>query len=85
MQDEFHITVHSATTIYIRRENSTGATPVYTLSIVPTTTVKLYGSVNNQAKEIKKLYGSVNGQAVRIYRLYGSVNGRSKLIYEDNS
>ena len=85
VQDEFHITVHSATTIYIRRENSTGATPVYTLSIVPTTTVKLYGSVNNQAKEIKKLYGSVNGQAVRIYRLYGSVNGRSKLIYEDNS
>lgn len=85
VQDEFHITVHSATTIYIRRENSTGATPVYPLSIVPATTIKLYGSVNSQAKEIKKLYGSVNGQAVRIHRLYGSVNGRSKLIYEDNS
>lgn len=84
VQDEFHITVHSATTIYIRRENSTGATPVYPLSIVPVTTVKLYGSVNNQAKEIKKLYGSVGGEAVRIRKLYGSVNGRSKLIFEDN-
>lgn len=85
VQDEFHITVHSATTIYIRRENSTGATPIYTVSIVPTTSVKLYGSVNNQAKEIKTLYGSVGGQSKKIVKLYGSVNGRSKLIYEDLS
>ena len=85
VQDEFHITAHSATTIYIRRENSTGATPVYSLSIVPTTTVKLYGSVNGQSKEIKTLYGSVNGQSKKIVKLYGSVNGRSKLIYEDLS
>jgi len=85
VQDEFHITVHSATTIYIRRENSTGATPVYPLSIVPATTVKLYGSVNNQAKEIKALYGSVNNRSKKIIKLYGSVNGRSKLIYEDLS
>ena len=82
-----------------RRRNSTGTTPVRTVSIVPATTIKLYGSVNNQAKEIhklygsvngkavriRKLYGSVNGQAVRIRKLYGSVNGRSKLIFEDNS
>ena len=83
VQDEFHITVHSATTIYIRRENSTGATPVYPLSIVPTTTVKLYGSVNNQSKEVRKLYGSVNNHSKKIVKLYASVNGRSKLIYED--
>ena len=85
VQDEFHLTIHSAATIYIRRENSAGTTPVYTLNIVPTTTVKLYGSVNNQAKEIKKLYGSVGGEAKKIVKLYGSVNGRSRLIYEDNS
>lgn len=85
VQDTFSLTVHSATTIYIRRRNSTGTTPVRTVSIVPATTVKLYGSVNNQAKEICKLYGSVNGKAVRIRKLYGSVNGRSKLIFEDNS
>lgn len=85
VQDEFHLTIHSATTVYIRRENSAGTTPVYTLNIVPTTTVKLYGSVNNQAKEIKKLYGSVGGEAKKIVKLYGSVNGRSRLIYEDNS
>lgn len=86
VQDTFSLEVHSATTIYVRRRNSTGTTPVRTVSIVPATTVKLYGSVNNQAKEIRKLYGSVNGQAVRIRKLYGSVNGRSKLIYvESNS
>ena len=85
VQDTFSLEVLSATTIYVRRRNSTGTTPVRTVSIVPATTVKLYGSVNNQAKEIRKLYGSVNGKAVRIRKLYGSVNGRSKLIFEDNS
>ena len=85
VQDTFRLTVHSATTLYVRRSNSAGTTPVHTVSIVPATTIKLYGSVNNQAKEIHKLYGSVNNQAVRIRKLYGSVNGRSKLIYEDNS
>ena len=81
VQDTFSLEVHVATTIYVRRRNSTGTTPVRTVSIVPATTVKLYGSVNNQAKEIRKLYGSVNGKAVLIRKLYGSVNGRSKLIY----
>lgn len=85
VQDTFNLEVHSATTIYIRRRNSTGTTPVRTVSIVPATTVKLYGSVNNQAKEIRKLYGSVNGKAVRIRKLYGSVNGRSKLIFVENT
>ena len=85
VQDTFNLTVHSATTIYIRRRNSTGTTPVRTVSIVPATTVKLYGSVNNQAKEIRKLYGSVNGKAVRIRKLYGSVNGRSKLIFVESN
>lgn len=85
VQDTFSLTVHSVTTIYVRRRNSTGTTPVRTVSIVPATTVKLYGSVNNQAKEIRKLYGSVNGKAVRIRKLYGSVNGRSKLIFEESN
>lgn len=81
VQDTFSLEVLSATMIYVRRRNSTGATPVRTVSIVPATTVKLYGSVNNKAKEIRKLYGSVGGKAVLIRKLYGSVNGRSKLIY----
>lgn len=83
--ETFHLTVYSATTVYLRRENGAGVTPVYTVSIVPVTTIKLYGSVNGQAKTIRKLYGSVNGQSKRIRKLYGSVNGRSKLIFEDNS
>lgn len=81
--DIFSLTVHVATTIYVRRRNSTGTTPVQMVSIIPATSVKLYGSVNNQAKEIKRLYGSVNNQSVRIRKLYASVNGRSKLIYEE--
>ena len=85
VQDTFSLTVHVATTIYVRRRNSTGTTPVRTVSIVPATTVKLYGSVNNKAKEIRRLYGSVNGKAVRIRKLYGSVNGRSKLIFVESN
>ena len=85
VNDTFNITVHKETTIYIRRRNIVGTTPVRTVSIVPATTVKLYGSVNNKAKEIRKLYGSVNGKAVRIRKLYGSVNGRSKLIFEESN
>ena len=85
VQETFRLTLHSATTLYVRRRNNTGTTPVRTVSIVPATTVKLYGSVNNQAKEIRKLYGSVNGKAVRIRKLYGSVNGRSKLIFEESN
>lgn len=85
VQDEFHLTVHSPTTLYLRRESDAGATPIYTVSIVPTTSVKLYGSVNGQSKEIRKLYGSVNNQSKKIVKLYASVNGRSKLIYEDLS
>lgn len=85
IQETFRLTLHSATTLYVRRRNSTGTTPVRTVSIVPATTVKLYGSVNNQAKEIRKLYGSVNGKAVRIRKLYGSVNGRSKLIFVEST
>ena len=81
IQDTFRLTVHAATTIYVRRRNGTGTTPVRTVNIVPSTTAKLYGSVNNKAKEIRRLYGSVNGKAVLIRQLYGSVNGRSKLIY----
>ena len=83
VSDIFSLTVHVATTIYVRRRNSTGTTPVQMVSIIPATSVKLYGSVNNQAKEIKRLYGSVNNQSVRIRKLYASVNGRSKLIYEE--
>lgn len=85
VSDNFHLTLTGQTTLYVRRTNSSGSTPVYSISVVPSTRIKLYGSVNSQAKEIRKLYGSVNGEAVRIRKLYGSVNGRSKLIFVDNS
>lgn len=85
VSDEFHLTLSEQTTIYVRRTNSSGSTPVFSISVTPSTRVKLYGSVNNQAKEIRKLYGSVNGKAVRIRKLYASVNGRSKLIFVESN
>lgn len=85
VSDEFRLTLSGQTTIYVRRTNSSGSTPVFSISVTPSTRVKLYGSVNGQAQEIKKLYGSINGQAVRIRKLYGSVNGRSKLIFVEDS
>lgn len=85
VSDEFNLSLSEQTTLYVRRSNNSGSTPVFSISVTPSTRVKLYGSVNNQAKEIKKLYGSVNGQSVRIRKLYASVNGRSKLIFVESN
>lgn len=85
VSDEFNLSLSGQTTLYVRRSNNSGSTPVFSISVTPSTRVKLYGSVNNQAQEIKKLYGSVNGQSVRIRKLYASVNGRSKLIFVESN
>ena len=85
VSDEFNLSLSEQTTLYVRRSNNSGSTPVFSISVTPSTRVKLYGSVNNQAKEIKKLYGSINGQSVRIHKLYASVNGRSKLIFVESN
>ena len=85
VSDKFNLSLSEQTTLYVRRSNNSGSTPIFSISVTPSTRVKLYGSVNNQAQEIKKLYGSVNGQSVRIRKLYASVNGRSKLIFVESN
>ena len=85
VSDEFNLSLSGQTTLYVRRSNNSGSTPIFSISVTPSTRVKLYCSVNNQSKEIKKLYGSVNGQSVRIRKLYASVNGRSKLIFVESN
>lgn len=85
VSDEFNLSLSEQTTLYVRRSNNSGSTPIFSISVTPSTRVKLYGSINNQAQEIKKLYGSVNGQSVRIRKLYASVNGRSKLIFVESN
>ncbi len=85
VSDEFNLSLSEQTTLYVRRSNNSGSTPIFSISVTPSTRVKLYGSVNSQSQEIKKLYGSVNGQSVRIRKLYGSVNGRSKLIFVESN
>ena len=79
------LTVTTPTTYYFRRRNSSGSMPAYSILITPKQLVKVYGSINGQAKKAKKLYGSVNGQAKRIRKLYCSVDGRAKLIHLDES
>ena len=54
--DTFQISVSGATTVYVRRRSTAGATPVRSVSITPFTSVKLYGSVNGSSEEIKTLY-----------------------------
>lgn len=85
VSDEFNLSLSEQTTLYVRRSNNSGSTPIFSISVTPSTRVKLYGSVNNQSQEIKKLYGSVNDQSVRIRKLYASVNGRSKLIFVESN
>lgn len=63
-------------------DQGTGNSTFIPVTTLPDSSVKMYGSVNNQAKQIKKMYGSVNGQAKEIKKLYGSVNGQTKLIYQ---
>ena len=85
VSDKFNLSLSEQTTLYVRRSNNSGSTPIFSISVTPSTRVKLYGSVNNKAKDIKNLYASVNGPSVRIRTLYASVNGRSKLIFVESN
>ena len=71
-----------ANSVQTRVTTTAGSTAGATLSITPTSTCALYGSVGGQTKKIRRLYGSVNGNTKLIRKLYGSVNGVTKLIYE---
>lgn len=83
VQDVFRLAINKPTTMYFRRTNNVGSTPVFSLLVIPAQYGRLYGSVNGVAKEVNHLYGSVNGQSKKIRKLYASVNGRSKLIFID--
>ena len=73
-------------TMYATNGDAGTGNSVFTqVTTLPASSVKMYGSVNDQAKQIKKMYGSVNGARKKIVKIYGSVNGSAKLIYEDNS
>ena len=75
----------TAYTVQTRMTTTAGSTAGDSISVTTQPIAKLYGSVNNQAKQIQKMYGPVNGARKKIVKIYGSVNGSAKLIYEDNS
>lgn len=72
----------TAYTIAVRVYTSAGVSTSTSVSFTTASSVKMYGSVNDQTKLVEKLYGSVNGQTKTITKLYGSVNGQTKLIYQ---
>lgn len=57
--EPFVVHISQATTISVRRRNSSGATPVATTSVVPFVSAKLYCSVDGAAADIKKLYAPI--------------------------
>lgn len=80
-------TITPNTTYYLTMWASNGASSIGNTAFTQVTTLpapsaKLYGSYNDQTKEVKKLYGSLNGQTKLIKKLYGSHNGVTKLVYE---
>ena len=77
-----NLTPDTQYTRYYRVHNSSGNSAVSSVTFRTLKTAHLYGSVNDQTKEINKLYGSVNGQTKKIDKLYGSVNGMTKLVYQ---
>ena len=75
------LTAGTTYSIQTRTATTAGTTAGTTLSVTTPVSYKLYGSVNNETKQITKLYGSVNGQTKQIVKLYGSVNGVTKRIF----
>lgn len=84
VQSDFRLTIITQTTIYIRRTNSTGSTPVYMLSISPTSNVGMYAPVNDKSVKVKKMYASINNESVRVVKAYASVKGKSKLVFAED-
>lgn len=68
-------------TRYFRVHTTAGNSASVSITFTTLSDVKLYGSVNDSAKQIRTLYGSVNGRTKKIVKLYASVNGQTKLIY----
>lgn len=56
--DTFNVTISSKRIIYIRRSSDAGVTPTYTLFITPNNGPQIYGSVNNQAKNLSPVYAT---------------------------
>lgn len=79
-QDTITLTINTPTTLYFRRGNSSGYTPVYSTTVYPDFAVKLFGKLNNSTHQIERLYGKVDSQTGKLVRVYGTYNGQSNIV-----
>lgn len=80
----FTVTLSAQTVLTIRRSSTAGASSD-TVTVTPSFTSAIYGSVLNKTVEAKHIYASVNGVAKKVKKVYASVEGKTTLVFNDVS
>ena len=80
--DNFNLVVTEPKIIYFKRESSAGSTPIFSTTVSPVFSTKLYGYINPTTHEIVRLYGRVNSTTHEVEKLYGTIDGKSQPKYE---
>ena len=80
--DNFNLVVTEPKTIYFKRESSSGSTPIFSTTVSPVFSTKLYGYINPTTHKIVRLYGRVNSTTHEVEKLYGTIDGKSQPKYE---
>ena len=80
----FTVTLSTQTVITVRRSSTSGASST-TITVTPSFTSAIYGSVLNKTVEIKHIYASVNDVTKKVKKVYASVGGKTTLVFEDVS
>ena len=80
--DNFNLVVTEPKIIYFKRESSSGSTPIFSTTVSPVFSTKLYGYINPTTHKIVRLYGRVNSTTHEVEKLYGTIDGKSQPKYE---
>lgn len=80
----FTVTLSAQTVLTVRRSSTAGDSSG-TVTVTPSFTTAIYGSVLNKSVLIDKVYASVSGQTKKVKKIYGSFGGKTKLVFEDPS
>lgn len=80
----FTVTLSTQTVITVRRSSTSGVSST-TITVTPSFTFAIYGSVLNKTVEVKHVYASVNDKTKKVKKVYASVGGKTTLVFEDVS
>lgn len=80
----FTVTLSTQTVITVRRSSTSGISST-TITVTPSFTTAIYGSVLNKTAEVKHIYASVNDVTKKVKKVYASVEGKTRLVFEDPS